>query len=73
MKYKYPTKSQQLTDEQRKDIIKLIREDAWDHIRKNILNKEQKKLLRRNRGFQKYMCFEMEDYYINAYPESFTF
>lgn len=45
---------------------KVIREyllNTWDHIYDKILTPQQRKTMKKNRQFEKDICFDMESYY----------
>ena len=57
MKNNYP-----ITDKQRKRIEKHL-VNSWDHIYSKILTPQQRRLMKKDRDFEKRVCFEMEDSY----------
>lgn len=44
-------------------IIRHYLFNTWDHIYDKILTVQQRKTMKKNRQFQKNICFDMEEYY----------
>jgi len=51
----------QITDDQIRTMDDFLQKDTWDHIYENILTKEQRKEMKKNKGFRKTVAFQMED------------